>query len=282
MSDLPAPLTPPDCDLRGLEYMPLLGHHLFGSEFNAKANDSEWRAGVTLWWSAWGQMPAASLPDDDIALCRLADLGRDLKSWRKIRGLALHGFVKCSDGRLYHPTLAKQALLAWEKRIKERERKAQWRAKKTGPDADVPRDNKHEGAGQTRGQDADVPADGTRRDGTGRDNTPKPPLRILAALPPTRAAVMDAAGFVTEPPDWRLLDAWQAAGADLEQDILPTLRRVRGEVMARSGRNPFKLQLFDQAVRTKLAEDQAEIERLRRTTARLARQDEEQQREAIR
>ena len=160
----PQPLTPPDCDLRGLEYMPLLGNALFGSDFNSRANDSEWRAGLTLWWAAWNQVPAASLPDDDIALCRLADLGRDVKSWRKLRKVALHGFITCSDGRLYNPTLARQALVAWDKRVKERERKAAWRAKRMGQDADVPRDTPP----PERGQDATVPADGTRRDGTGQ------------------------------------------------------------------------------------------------------------------
>lgn len=121
MTDLPDPLTPADCDLRGLEYMPLLGQHLFGSEFNARADDSEWRAGITLWWAAWCQVPAASLPDDDIALCRFADLGRDVRLWKKLRANALHGWIKCSDGRLYHPTLAKQALLAWDKRRANKE-----------------------------------------------------------------------------------------------------------------------------------------------------------------
>jgi hypothetical protein len=138
MTDLPTPLTPTDCDLRGLEYMPLLGQHLFGSEFNARADDSEWRAGVTLWWAAWCQVPAASLPDDDIALCRFADLGRDVKVWKRLRANALHGWVKCSDGRLYHPLLAKQALIAWDKRQVGRiersssaERKARERAERS-------------------------------------------------------------------------------------------------------------------------------------------------------
>nr|WP_246248551.1 DUF1376 domain-containing protein [Sphingomonas hominis] len=84
------------------------------------ASDSEWRAGLTLWWAAWTQCPAASLPDDDAALCRLADLGRDVKAWKKMRERALHGFVKCSDGRLYHPVLAQQALVAWDKRQQDR------------------------------------------------------------------------------------------------------------------------------------------------------------------
>ncbi len=117
---LPDPMTPADCDLRGLEYMPLLGQRLFGSDFNGTASDSEWRAALTLWWAAWTQCPAGSLPDDDAALCRLADLGRDVKTWLKLKGKALHGFVRCSDGRLYHPTLAEQAVIAWDKRQQDR------------------------------------------------------------------------------------------------------------------------------------------------------------------
>ncbi|MCG7348212.1 DUF1376 domain-containing protein [Sphingomonas sp. ACRSK] len=201
---IPEPMTPPDCDLRGLEYMPLLGQRLFGSEFDAMANDSEWRAGLTLWWAAWTQCPAGSLPDDDVALCRLADLGRDLKTWKKLRERALHGFVKCSDGRLYHPTLAQQALVAWDKRVKERERKAQWREKKKGQsggqDGDVPRDTTR----TEPGRDADVPADVTRRDSsysvanaTGASAPPDNPVKSLidtgiallvaTGTPPTRA-----------------------------------------------------------------------------------------------
>jgi len=117
---LPDPMTPADCDLRGLEYMPLLGQRLFGSDFNGTASDSEWRAALTLWWAAWTQCPAGSLPDDDAALCRLGDLGRDVKTWLKLKGKALHGFVRCSDGRLYHPTLAEQAVIAWDKRQQDR------------------------------------------------------------------------------------------------------------------------------------------------------------------
>lgn len=174
---LPAPLLPASVDLRGLDYMPLFGNHLFGSEFNAAASDGEWRAALTLWWAAWNQVPAGSLPDDDAALCRLADLGRDVKTWKKLRARAIHGFVKCSDGRLYHEFLCQQAEIAWDKRCKERDRKAAWRAqqdaKKAGqaPPKDVPatgtKTGTETGTGQV--QDADVPADGKGRDGTGRD-----------------------------------------------------------------------------------------------------------------
>lgn len=122
------PLTPADCDLRGMEWMPLFGARLFSSDFDAKANDAEFRVAVHLWWACWQQVPAGSLPDDDYILCRLAGLGRDMKSWKKLRaGNALYGFVLCSDGRLYHRVQAKQAIEAWERRISERSKKQRWR-----------------------------------------------------------------------------------------------------------------------------------------------------------
>jgi hypothetical protein len=96
--------------------MPLDITRLFASAFHAKANDAEWRAGLTLILKSWHQRPAGSLPDDDIALCRLAELGRDLKTWRRIRGNALHGWMKHSDGRLYHAVVTEKVLDAWDKR----------------------------------------------------------------------------------------------------------------------------------------------------------------------
>lgn len=122
------PMIPAEVDLRGYGFMPLYGHHLFGSDFNSRVSDAGWRAAITLWWAAWNQVPAASLPNDDAALCRLADLGRDVKSFRKLKDDALHGFVLCSDGRLYHKYLAGLAVEAWARRVKERERKAKYRS----------------------------------------------------------------------------------------------------------------------------------------------------------
>src|SRR5206468_10329796 len=86
------------------------------------ATDAEYRARINLLWSAWQQVPAASLPNDDIALCKLADLGRDLKTWLHVKAMALRGFVLCSDGRWYHPFLAMLALSAFDARSKARAR----------------------------------------------------------------------------------------------------------------------------------------------------------------
>jgi hypothetical protein len=107
MSDeLPDPLVPADADLRNFPFTPIFRSRLFGSSFHARVNDSEWRAGVTLWLKSWDQVPAGSLPNDDIDLCRLAELGRDMKAWKRIRENALRGWFLCKDGRLYHAVVA--------------------------------------------------------------------------------------------------------------------------------------------------------------------------------
>lgn len=177
MADLPEPFVPPHVDLRGYGWMPLHGPALFGSEFNAKVSDKAWRAGVTLWWMSWNQVPAASLPDDDVALARLAEYGKDVKSWKKIREEALHGFVRCSDGRLYHRFLAREAVDAWARREKERKRKAKWRDAKERKEREEQerqerlRVRSGDGDISERDGDRDVPgtADRTRQDRTGQD-----------------------------------------------------------------------------------------------------------------
>ncbi|CAM5771926.1 hypothetical protein LMIY3S_03672 [Labrys miyagiensis] len=124
MSDLPAPLTPPDCDLRDYPSLPVDITRLFGSNFHATAKDSEWRAGMTLWMKSFHQVPAASLPEDDAELTMLADLGRDVKTWRKLKAKALQGWFKCSDGRLYHKVVAEKALIAWIDKLGQRKSSA--------------------------------------------------------------------------------------------------------------------------------------------------------------
>ena len=120
MSD-PTPLTPPECDLSDFQYMELDVRRLRDSKFAATPNGDAFRAGIMLWCAAWHQIPAASLPDDDVELANLAGYGRmpiSVKEWKKVRAEALHGFVKCSDGRLYHPVIAEKAIAAFESKRK--------------------------------------------------------------------------------------------------------------------------------------------------------------------
>lgn len=131
-----SPLVPSVVDLRDFPFMPVDIVRLLGSEFHTRANDSEWRAGVTLWMRSYHQVPAASLPNDDDALCRLADLGRDLKTWRKVKANALHGWIECSDGRLYHKVVAEKALEAWLEKLAQRKASGAGNAKRWNAEFD--------------------------------------------------------------------------------------------------------------------------------------------------
>jgi hypothetical protein len=123
-TDLPAPLVPADVDLRGLPFMPLDVNRLRDSDLAIEASGDEFRAAVLLWCASWNQVPAGSLPDAEQALAAYAGFGRDLKIWKKVRDGALRGFVKCSDGRLYHPVVAEKAIDAWAQRVEHRTAKA--------------------------------------------------------------------------------------------------------------------------------------------------------------
>lgn len=118
MTDLvPAPLTPPDCDLRDFAFMPLDVVRLRDSDMAAVLDAEIFRSAVLSWAVSWHQVPAASLPDDDAAIARLIGMGRDVKGWKKLRAAgALRGFVLCSDGRLYHRVVAEKAVESWEKK----------------------------------------------------------------------------------------------------------------------------------------------------------------------
>ncbi len=113
-----APLTAPDCDLRDFAFMPLDVARLRDSDLAIQVCAEEFRAAVLLWCAAWHQVPAASLPDDDKALAALAGYGRVVAEWRKHREGALYGWVKCDDGRLYHPVVAEKARDAWQAKHK--------------------------------------------------------------------------------------------------------------------------------------------------------------------
>lgn len=105
---LPAPLTPADCDLRGLPYMPLDVIRLLDSDMFAEANGDEFKAAVALWCKSWTQVPAASLPNKDRVLEELSRA----KNWKKVKAMAMRGWILCSDDRWYHPVVAEKALAA--------------------------------------------------------------------------------------------------------------------------------------------------------------------------
>ena len=134
MTELPTPLVPADADLRGLPFMPLDVVRLTNSDLVALSTGEEFKAAVILWAKCWLQVPAASLPDDDRILAHLSGAGA---RWKKVKEMALRGWVKCDDGRLYHQVIATKAIEAWERRQDyqadregDRERLRKWREAK--------------------------------------------------------------------------------------------------------------------------------------------------------
>jgi hypothetical protein len=113
MTDLPNPLTPADCDLRDFPYMPLDVQRLCDSDLAALESPEACWAALLLWSKSWHQVPAASLPDDDRVLAKFTGYQRAPDAWKAIRDGALRGWIKCSDGRLYHPVVAEKANEGW-------------------------------------------------------------------------------------------------------------------------------------------------------------------------
>ncbi len=149
MSDnRPEPFIGIDIDVRDLDGFMLNVERLLASELLAIGTPEECWAALMLWCRAWKQLPAGSLPND----CRiLASFSRAGKRWGKVREVALHGFVECSDGRLYHRVLCAEAQRAFEKkkafinrREVDRKRLSEWRASRrtngTEPPPETPFD----------------------------------------------------------------------------------------------------------------------------------------------
>lgn len=109
MIEAPAPLTPADCNLRGFQWMPIDVVRLLDSDLFLIATGDEFKAALALWCKSWSQVPAASLPADERLLAGLSGAGA---KWKKVRDVAMRGWVMCSDGRWYHPVVAEKALEA--------------------------------------------------------------------------------------------------------------------------------------------------------------------------
>jgi hypothetical protein len=110
--------------------MPLHVARLRDSDLAAEEHPEACWYAVLLWAASWHQIPAGSLPDSDAVLMRLVGLGRDARTWKKHRDGALHGFVKCDDGRLYHDVVAEQVIASWQGKLEQRHRTECARIKK--------------------------------------------------------------------------------------------------------------------------------------------------------
>ncbi len=233
MARLPKPPVPAHVDLRDFHFMPLDVVRLMNSETWGLADGWAAKAAVTLWARAWHQVPAASLPDNDGLLAKWADV----PDWDAVRGIALRGFVRCSDGRLYHSTIAEKALEAWEKkeqgadkRETHRRRMREWREQKSerkqrtrDTSRDIPRDN-HVTSLNRQGIDNGEP----RID---REVSTMPRARARGSPPPKTwpPEIYDFAskeGFADEAIERELarLADWAASNGTVKRDWVATAR----------------------------------------------------------
>ena len=120
----PPPLVPANVDLRSMPEMPLDVALFRDASIIDSITEQSLKAAIILWCVSWHQVPAGSLPDDDNALARWTGFGKHVSEWREIRDQALWKFVKCSDGRLYHPVICAKAIRTWEYRQSYRNRMA--------------------------------------------------------------------------------------------------------------------------------------------------------------
>ena len=61
--------------------------------------------------TTWMEPEARRVIDDNLHRTWAA-----VPEWESVRGVALRGFMKCSDGRLYHRVICEKALAAWNER----------------------------------------------------------------------------------------------------------------------------------------------------------------------
>jgi hypothetical protein len=230
--------------------MPLDVVRLRDSDFAALSSGDGFRAGLMLHCAAWHQVPAASLPDDDRMLAHLAGLGRDLRSWKGFKQEALRGWIKCSDGRLYHPVIAEKARQSFASKQAQRARTAKATSVRLGLEQKAAKE-RNDSAAEQRDVARDVARDVERNEqrdvhqGTGTGTGTGTGILDddeLAGAKPSGARIgrtkadfdrielscREAAGLSTAPSP-RLFDTSPIiglidSGLDLEGVILPALR----------------------------------------------------------
>lgn len=253
---LPAPLVPADVDLSDFAFMPLDVRRLRDSRFTATIDGDAFKVGLLLWCASWHQHPAASLPDEDVELAQLAGFGRVVREWKKVRAEALYGWVLCSDGRLYHPTVAEKALESWESKMRhaygkmvDRIRKANKARTAAGlPDILIPPFEVWNSTGkvdpsppETPTPSVGIPAEnalkGQGTEGTGRVEKEKSmlshaPARQPAEQPPQLALVDPPPAKPKGPPDCphaEVLALWAEVLPSLPQHLASQWKGARAD-----------------------------------------------------
>jgi hypothetical protein len=116
----PSPMVSADVDLTDFKFMPLEVARLRRSKawLICKRRPELAFYMLNLWTASWHERPAGSLEDDDDVLADAAMCPPD--RWAEVKGDALRGWTKCSDGRLYHPVVAEKVADSWHGKLLKR------------------------------------------------------------------------------------------------------------------------------------------------------------------
>lgn len=236
------PAVPSECNLTDFAFMPLEVQRLRKSKawLLARRKPEIGFYMINLWSAAWHNVPAGSLEDDDDVLADQAMC--DPKRWPKVREEALRGWVKATDGRLYHNVLTEKVLEAWDAKKKQRARtaaatEAKKAKKQRNDERNVPRHEQRNGErddvrNDQRNGDRNDNATSTKGQGQGQGERNNPETQHPASA---RAVVFqqvwkalnvnDASGL---PPNLShrigdAIDALLAENCDLQSDVLPAL-----------------------------------------------------------
>lgn len=182
---LPDPLVPAEVDLRDFQWMPLDVARLRDSGLAATETPERCWAAVLLWCAAWHQLPAASIPNDDVWIakaCGYVARGRVDPAWEQVREGAMRNFVLCSDGRLYHKTLAAKAIESWNAKQAQRARTAAATAAREAKKAARLAEELASRGGQPQRDERPEPPRDDERDGSRdvqRDDPPKAQRNVV-------------------------------------------------------------------------------------------------------
>lgn len=116
----PIPMVSAEIDLTDFKFMPLEVARLRRSKawLICKRRPELAFYMLNLWSISWHERPAGSLEDDDDVLADAAMCPPE--RWAEVKADALRGWVKCSDGRLYHSVVAEKVAESWHGKLLKR------------------------------------------------------------------------------------------------------------------------------------------------------------------
>jgi hypothetical protein len=250
-AQLPEPFVPAHVDLRDFTWMPL--------EIARLDKSRSWRAArrhpalafymLNLWKTAWHNLPAGSLENDDDDLMDHAGCAT-VREWEKARAQALRNWVLCSDGRLYHKVVAEKVLAAWEGKMLQRWKSECGRIKKHNQrhktNIPFPTIEEWTAAGRVKGGPLPVPRDnGSKGEGEGegelrdRDRHHSPTTSSPDGDHEAEGEGFKLDGKPYEPPNcphFKVLELWSQVLPELPQHDPAMWKNARRDNLARRWR----------------------------------------------